>query len=261
MPDPAAVATSLASGGLVGFSLGLVGGGGSILAVPLLVFLVGVGSPHAAIGTAAVAVAANALIGLIQHARAGNVRWPCAAVFSSLGVVGAYLGARLGQAVDGRLLLALFALLMAAVAVLMLAAPPRRRRGGDAAAQSLQRAALGRGRSVGGGTVGLLRHRRRVFDRAGSGLLGRFSDALRHRHLARGRLRLRHHHRRHLRPLPALVDWVIAALFVAGGAVGSYLGLRVVKRLSLRRGALETLFAGLILAVAAYTLWRSVGGL
>jgi hypothetical protein len=55
----------LASGSLVGFSLGLVGGGGSILAVPLLVYLVGVDSPHVAIGTSAVAVAANARFGAV----------------------------------------------------------------------------------------------------------------------------------------------------------------------------------------------------
>jgi hypothetical protein len=51
---------ALASGGLVGFSFGLVGGGGSILATPLLLYVVGVASPHVAIGTGALAVAINA---------------------------------------------------------------------------------------------------------------------------------------------------------------------------------------------------------
>lgn len=60
----------LASGSLVGFTLGLVGGGGSILAVPLLVYLVGVSNPHLAIGTSAIAVAANAAANLANHARA-----------------------------------------------------------------------------------------------------------------------------------------------------------------------------------------------
>ena len=55
-------------GALVGFSLALVGGGGSILAVPILVYAVGVRDPHIAIGTSAVGVAANALIGLIGKA-------------------------------------------------------------------------------------------------------------------------------------------------------------------------------------------------
>ena len=51
------------SGSLVGLTLGLVGGGGSILAVPLMVYLVGVSNPHIAIGTSALAVAVNAEIG------------------------------------------------------------------------------------------------------------------------------------------------------------------------------------------------------
>ncbi len=70
------------SGGVVGFTLGLVGGGGSILAVPLMVYLVGVRDPHVAIGTSALAVAANALIGLTNHARKRNVKWRCAAAFA-----------------------------------------------------------------------------------------------------------------------------------------------------------------------------------
>ena len=65
----------LASGALVGFSLGLVGGGGSILAVPLMVYVVGVSDAHVAIGTSAIAVAANAAINLSTHARDGTVRW------------------------------------------------------------------------------------------------------------------------------------------------------------------------------------------
>ena len=60
---------ALAGGALVGFSLSLVGGGGSILAVPILVYLVGIKDPHLAIGTSAVGVAANALIGLVGKAK------------------------------------------------------------------------------------------------------------------------------------------------------------------------------------------------
>src|SRR3546814_18696941 len=71
---------ALLSGGLIGIVLGLVGGGGSILAVPLLVYVVGVSSTHAAIGTAAVAVAANAATSLAGHARASMVKWPCRSV-------------------------------------------------------------------------------------------------------------------------------------------------------------------------------------
>ena len=63
---------------MVGFVLGLVGGGGSILAVPLLVYVVGVPSPHIAIGTSAIAVALSAAANLAGHARARTVKWPCA---------------------------------------------------------------------------------------------------------------------------------------------------------------------------------------
>ena len=65
------------SGTIVGFSLGLVGGGGSILAAPRMVYLVGVKSPHVAIGTSTLAVAVNALSGLAQHARERTVKWRC----------------------------------------------------------------------------------------------------------------------------------------------------------------------------------------
>src|ERR1700691_6032303 len=81
-----------AAGSLVGFSLGLVGGGGSILAVPLIVYLVGVTNPHLAIGTTAVAVAANAAINLLSHAGKGKVKWRCAGTYAGAGVVGAFLG-------------------------------------------------------------------------------------------------------------------------------------------------------------------------
>src|SRR3546814_6701337 len=100
------------SGGVVGFTLGLAGGGGSILAVPLMVYLVGVRDPHVAIGTSALAVAAHALIVLNNHARKRNVKWRCAAAFAIAGVLGAWFGAMLGKNMDGQKLTALFALLM-----------------------------------------------------------------------------------------------------------------------------------------------------
>src|SRR5690606_24914259 len=98
---------ALASGGLIGLVLGLVGGGGSILAVPLLIYVVGIGSTHAAIATAAVAVTANALASLVGHARNGMIKWPCALVFAAAGIVGAAIGAEIGKAVDGQRLLIL----------------------------------------------------------------------------------------------------------------------------------------------------------
>jgi uncharacterized membrane protein YfcA len=108
------------SGVLVGFVLGVVGGGGSILAVPLMLYVVGVGDPHVAIGTSALAVAVNAVSNLVIHARRGNVRWPCASVFALAGIAGAYLGSSLGKAFDGNRLLALFAVVMVIVGIAML---------------------------------------------------------------------------------------------------------------------------------------------
>ena len=121
----------LASGALVGFSLGLVGGGGSILAVPLMVYVVGVPDAHVAIGTSAIAVAANAAVNLSNHARGGTVMWSCALTFAAAGIAGAFgtvigamtltgAGSIFGKMLDGERLLALFALLMLVIAVLML---------------------------------------------------------------------------------------------------------------------------------------------
>src|SRR5258708_20366209 len=99
----------LASGALVGFSLGLVGGGGSILAVPLMVYVVGVGDAHVAIGTSAIAVAANAAVNLSNHARAGTLVWSSSLMFAVAGIVGAFLGSIFGKMVDGQKHLGLFA--------------------------------------------------------------------------------------------------------------------------------------------------------
>src|ERR1700748_1262020 len=110
----------LASGGLVGFSLGLVGGGGSILAVPLMVYVVGVPDAHVAIGTSAIAVATNAAVNLSNHARSGTVVWSCALVFATAGIAGAFCGSLLGRMLDGQKLLALFALVMLGISALML---------------------------------------------------------------------------------------------------------------------------------------------
>lgn len=107
------------SGAVVGLILGLVGGGGSILAVPLLVYVVGIGSTHEAIGTSAVAVAASAAVNLIIHWRQGRVKWPCAFVFSLAGIGGALAGAAVAKSVDGQILLVAFGVLMLAVGISM----------------------------------------------------------------------------------------------------------------------------------------------
>ena len=98
---------STLSGALVGAILGLVGGGGSVLAVPLLVYGVGVSSAHVAIGTSALGVSASAFANLLGYWRAGQVKWRCGLVFACAGVVGALMGSTVAKDVDGTRLLSL----------------------------------------------------------------------------------------------------------------------------------------------------------
>jgi hypothetical protein len=115
--DPTTATLSVISGGLVGFVLGVIGGGGSILALPLLVYVVGFhGDPHTALGTTALAVSASAFANMLQHRRNGYVRLELGLWFALPGVAGALLGARLGLSTPGDKLLFLFALLMLVVA-------------------------------------------------------------------------------------------------------------------------------------------------
>ena len=106
-------------GFLVGLSLGALGGGGSILAVPALVY--GVGEPaRAATGTSLLVVGVAALIGVIPHWRQGNVRLGAGLVFGVAGIGGAILGTSLNRGVDEDILLVLFSVLMLAAGAAML---------------------------------------------------------------------------------------------------------------------------------------------
>jgi uncharacterized membrane protein YfcA len=104
---------------LIGVSLGLLGGGGSILAVPVLVYVARV-EVHSAIAMSLAIVGATALVGGLFHARAGRVDLSAAALFGLAGIVGAPLGAQATHLVAPRTLLLLFAGLMLAVGGLML---------------------------------------------------------------------------------------------------------------------------------------------
>ncbi|GGV04220.1 UPF0721 transmembrane protein [Streptomyces albospinus] len=112
-------ATALPCGLLIGLLLGALGGGGSVLAVPVLVYLLGQ-SPHEATAGALVVVAVGAVTGLVCHARAGRVRWAAGAVFGALGTAGSYAGSRWSAALDPRVLMAAFSGLMLVVAAGML---------------------------------------------------------------------------------------------------------------------------------------------
>jgi uncharacterized membrane protein YfcA len=249
-------ALGLASGSLVGFTLGLVGGGGSILAVPLLVYLVGVSPPHLAIGTSAIAVAVNAMANLVNHARSGTVKWRCALVFAAAGVLGAFGGSTLGKLMDGQKLLALFAVLMMAVAVLMM----RKRSGEGSGDVRLGRdnvvklAGIGFGAGalsgffgIGGGFLivpGLIMATGMpILNAVGSSLVAvsAFGLATASNYALSG-----------------LIDWPLAALFIVGGVGGGVLGTRSAKLLAGRKGALNTVFAALVFVVAIYVLVKSM---
>ena len=114
---------ALASGFVVGVFLGAFGGGGSVLAAPLLIYLVGVSPPHVAIGTSAAAVAAIALFSIVGHWRGGRVKWPCASVFASAGLIGSIVGSTIAKTIDGDTLLLGFAGAMALIGASMFRKP------------------------------------------------------------------------------------------------------------------------------------------
>jgi uncharacterized membrane protein YfcA len=245
-------ALAIASGSVVGFSLGLVGGGGSILAVPLLVYVVGLDDPHVAIGTSAIAVALNVAI----HARAGNVKWRCATAFAVAGVAGAFLGSTLGKMMNGQRLLALFAVLMMVVGTLMLW--DRASTGDPTVTLSRENLPklLGLGLLVGSlsGFFGIgggflivpalmLAAGMPMLDAIGSSLLSVTAFGL----TTAGNY-----------AWSGLIDWPLGALFVTGGVLGGLLGANSAKLLAKRRGALTKVFASLIFAVAIYMLVRSL---
>lgn len=257
--DLPTIVAAFVSGGMIGMILGLVGGGGSILAVPLLIYVVGISSPHAVIGTAAVAVTVNALASLVGHARTGRVKWRCASVFAIAGVAGAALGAKLGKAYEGRRLLLLFGILMIGVGLSML----RKRRVAEAPSIRLTRDSartlLPRLMPMGFG-VGLA-----------SGFFGIGGGFL----IVPGLILAT------AMPLPyaistslvvvtalglttatsyaasGLVDWPLTALLVVGGAVGTIFGIALSQTLGARKGQLENGFAAMVILVGGYIVATS----
>jgi uncharacterized membrane protein YfcA len=246
---------ALVSGAAVGFSLGIIGGGGSILAVPLLLYVVGIEDAHIAIGTSAFAVAVNAFVNLFSHWRAGTVHWPCAILFGSAGALGAAIGSTLGKLVPGENLLFLFALVMIAAGVAMLR--PRLVSGNPQVkitpriASRLVGLGLAAGLisgffGIGGGFLIvpgiMLGSGLPILNAVGSSLFGvgtfGLTTAVNY-------------------ALSGFVDWQIAAEFVAGGAIGGVFGMKASVWLAAKKHALNYVFAGVVFSVAAYMLVRT----
>lgn len=104
---------------LIGISLGLLGGGGSILTVPILVYVAGLPAKEAIAGSLFV-VGVTSFAGMINHARAGRVRWKHGGLFGVFGMVGAYVGGLIGGRIPGTILLVAFALMMLATSFAMI---------------------------------------------------------------------------------------------------------------------------------------------
>ena len=250
------VIAALASGAVVGLLLSVFGGGGSVLATPLLLYAVGVGDAHLAIGTSAAAVAVNALGGLAAQARAGRVKWPCALVFGASGLAGSLVGSTLAKGIDGRSLMIWFAVAMAAVAVSMML--PKKGEGDPAVhltpGLTLKLAPVGAVTGlaagffgIGGGFLiapGLMAATGMTLANAAASSLvsvSLFGAATSLNYAASG-----------------WVDWPLFGLLVAGGVVGTVAGVPLARRLASRAVLARRLFAGMILVAAAYVAFRSL---
>jgi len=268
---------SIVSGFLVGFSLGLIGGGGSILAVPLLLYFVGLAYlpgvagnstaeslvDHLVIGTTALAVGLNAYINAFIHWKKGNVRILEGVIFTLPGILGDYIGARLGLLIHGGLLLFLFGILMIVIAIMVYKGKDRPAvsktyTNGGESRSILQRVNFARiipiGFAVGfasgffgigGGFLivpGLLFSTGICMIKAvGTSLIavGTFGVAASATYALSG-----------------LVDPIISILYLLGGIAGGYAGARIAS--SMPRGMLRKIFAIIIILVAIYMMYQNI---
>lgn len=240
------LALELALGFAIGLSLGLLGGGGSILTVPALVYLVGQ-SPQAAVTTSLAIVGANSMLGALFHRASGALDWRVALVFGGVGMPLAFLTGGLSHYFPPALLLVAFALLMLAIGGLMLrqqhvqATLPATPRWPRVAASGAAVGALTGVLGVGGGflivpalvmLVGLPMQSAVgaslvvIAMNSAAGLLGHLSGA----------------------PL----DWSLTLVFVAAGLGGTFLGVRLAGWLPAER--LRQAFAWFVLALAGFLL-------
>jgi uncharacterized membrane protein YfcA len=269
------------AGLLIGLLLGTLGGGGSILTVPVLVYLLRQ-SPHAATAGSLLIVGTTAAVGMIAHGRAGRVRLALGIALGVLGVAGSYAGTRLSAGVQPDLLLSLFAGLMLAAAAAMMRRPRGTAARRERATGSPPAAARASGQRMAwqrpGGSMILRRVLKIIVAATGVGLLTGFFGvgggfvivpAL---VLALGF------------DMPAAVgtsllviainsaaalaarfgslaglDWPLLGVFTAAALAGALAGSRVASRIDASR--LSTAFTGLLIAVAAYSLARSLPGL
>lgn len=257
MPLDPAIAVVL-GGAAVGFLLAVFGGGGSVLAAPVLLYLGGVTDAHVAVGTASAAVAANAALNLLGHWRGGRIKWPCATVFALAGLAGSFLGSSLAKLISGQHLLLAFALAMAAIGLSMFRRPASE---GDPDVHISMKlvarlAPLGLLTGLAAGFFGIgggflivpglmLATGMTMANATASSLLSvaLFGAATSFNYALTGQ-----------------VDWRLAGLLLLGGAAGGVAGLFAAKALVRHAALARKLFAVLIILVAAYVAYRALAG-
>ena len=269
------IGPAVLSGCLVGLSMGLTGGGGAILAVPLLVYWLGA-DPQIAVVISLATVAGTAIIGTAERARLKQVEFPTGLLFAAAGMLTAPLGSWLGEQLPPQLLLVSFALLMLLIAARMWwradqAIPPPAESCGPEDGPSCSRDPEGKLRLTSrcamllatiGLTVGLLSG---LFGVGGGFLivpaLVTFASMGLSRavgtsllvmslvglagvagHLWQGRE----------------VPWEVTLLFVAGSVPGLFIGSALTRQLP--RPLLSKIFATMILAVAVFVIARTMFG-
>jgi len=254
---------AIPAGLLVGLSLGTLGAGGSILTVPVLVYLLGQ-DPHHATTLSLVVVGAAAVAGALAHYRAGRVHLGTGLVFGLLGAAGSYLGSRASAAVDPHVLLLGFAALMAAAAVAMVVrqrhepTTPSRDTGGTTTLVKRKTAV----RIVGAASiVGLLTG----FFGVGGGfvvvpalvlVLGLDTATAVGTSLVVIAVNSGLALATRLTAQPMAMDWLLLAVFGVAAILGVLAGNKIGGRLDQRR--LTLAFAGLLVLVAGYTAVTSL---
>ncbi|MEU3216345.1 sulfite exporter TauE/SafE family protein [Streptomyces sp. NPDC006971] len=241
-----AVILALVSGAVIGLALGALGGGGSVLAVPALIYLLGF-TPVAATTASLVIVAVTSATALSAHARDGNVRWRTGLLFAAAGIGPAVLGGALAGRLPEAVLTAAFAVIAAAAAVRMLR--PRPSPEGATGARPGRAAAAGAGLGavtgvlgVGGGflavpaLVNVLGMRMRAA--VGTSLLVITVNSLAALAMRAG--------------TADGLDWAVIAPFTGAAILGAWDGRRLSAKLS--GHALQRVFALVLLAVAGFML-------
>ncbi|SDO75687.1 hypothetical protein SAMN04487981_11326 [Streptomyces sp. cf386] len=241
----------LLAGAVTGLALGALGGGGSVLAVPALMYLLGF-TPAAAATASLVVVAVTSVTALGTHARDGTVRWRAGALFAAAGLVPAAVGGAVSGRLPGGLLTGAFAL-VAAVAALRMLRPSTAVRHDDVPVRAGRVAQAGAGLGavtgvlgVGGGFLAVpalvnvvgLRMRAAV----GTSLLVITVNSLVALAARAGSAEP--------------VDWAAVAPFAAAAVLGAWDGKRLAGKVS--GGTLRRIFAYVLLAVALFMLADAV---